>query len=145
MNPRTVVNRRRFYPAPGDAVKVSDNTAKMKGSEDLLVKVFHGLKTFEYDLALHAGQPQSDDEDAEGFASQDQRGVQAAVDAAVGDAAKARALFSGMFERKQNNVQKGRFGQALAQTFSEPGVACDVPEYIRDAVTHACQGAASKP
>ena len=67
------------------------------------------------------------------------------VNAAVGDAAKARALFSGMFERKQNNVQKGRFGQALAQVFSEPGTACVVPQYIRDAVVHACQVGPAKP
>ena len=61
------------------------------------------------------------------------------------DAAKARALFTGMFERKQNNVQKGRFGQALAQAFSEPGAACVVPEYIRAAIVHACQLAPAKP
>lgn len=33
---------------------VSANTAKMKEREDAFVKVFHGLKTLEYDLALHA-------------------------------------------------------------------------------------------
>ena len=43
-----------LYPAPGDVVKVSHNTTKMKESEDSFVKVFHGLKTLEYDLALHA-------------------------------------------------------------------------------------------
>lgn len=43
-----------LYPAVGDVVKVSDNTAKMKGGEDTFVKVFHGVKTLEYDLALHA-------------------------------------------------------------------------------------------
>ena len=64
--------------------------------------------------------------------------VAAAVEAAEGDAAKARALFSGMFERRQNNVQKGRFGQTLAQVFAE-GAACTVPGYIGDAIAHACQ------
>jgi len=52
---------------------------------------------------------------------------------------KAKALFRGMFERKQNNVQKGRFGQALAQVISEKP-QCVVPEYIQQAIIHVCQG-----
>jgi putative ATP-dependent endonuclease of OLD family len=60
------------------------------------------------------------------------------VNAAHDDAAKARALFSGMFERKQSNVQKGRFGQALAQVLAG-GAPCTVPAYIREAICHVCQ------
>jgi putative ATP-dependent endonuclease of OLD family len=128
-----------LYPAPGDVIRLSDNTAKMKEREDDFVLIFHGLKTLEYDLALHA-----DNRSAMLLALKEMHPkiattVAAAVDAAAGDAAKARALFSGMFERKQNNVQKGRFGQALAQVFSEPGTACTVPQYIRDAIVHTCQ------
>lgn len=129
---------RALYPATGDAVKVSDNTAKMKESEDTFVKVFHGLKTLEYDLALH-----SDNRTAMLTALKELHpkigeAVAAAVQAAADDAAKARALFSGMFERQQNNVQKGRFGQALAQVFSD-GAVCVVPDHIREAIAHACQ------
>lgn len=134
-----------LYPAPGDAIMVSHNTAKMKASEDVLVKVFHGLKTFEYDLALHEDNRKAMLKTLKELHPKIGAAVQADVDAAVGNAAKARVLFSGMFERKQNNVQKGRFGQALAQTFSEAGVACVVPAYIRDAVTHACQIPVPKP
>ncbi|MDO8301207.1 ATP-dependent endonuclease, partial [Lacisediminimonas sp.] len=43
-----------LYPKADDPIKVSDNTAKMKKLEDTFVKVFHGVKTLEYDLALHA-------------------------------------------------------------------------------------------
>ncbi|UUZ77795.1 hypothetical protein LP414_12630 [Polaromonas sp. P1(28)-13] len=134
-----------LYPTPGDAIKVSDNTAKMKGSEDAFVKVFHGLKTFEYDLALHADNRTAMLQALKELHPKIAVTVQAEVDAAVGDAAKARALFTGMFERKQNNVQKGRFGQALAQAFAEPGTACVVPEYIRAAIVHACQLGPAKP
>jgi putative ATP-dependent endonuclease of OLD family len=42
------------YPGPGEPIVVSDNTASMLGRQDSLVKVFHGQKTFEYDLALSA-------------------------------------------------------------------------------------------
>lgn len=129
-----------LYPALGDAVKVSDNTVKMKACEDTLVKVFHGVKTFEYDLALHADNRTTMLKALKELHPKIGEAVQGSVDAAAGDAAKARALFSGMFERKQNNVQKGRFGQALAQAFSEPAAACVVPTYIRDAVMHVCQG-----
>jgi putative ATP-dependent endonuclease of OLD family len=65
--------------------------------------------------------------------------VEADVAMASDDAAKARALFCGMFEREQNKVQKGKFGQALAQVFSEPKNQCVVPDYIRNAIAHACQ------
>jgi putative ATP-dependent endonuclease of OLD family len=65
--------------------------------------------------------------------------VEVAVNAAAGDAAKAKAFFRGAFERAHNNVQKGCFGQALAQAFMEKGVSCEVPDYIRQAVAHVCQ------
>lgn len=126
------------YPTPGDAVKVSDNTAKMKEGEDAFVKVFHGLKTLEYDLALHADNRTAMLTALKELHPKIGEAVAAAVDAAEGDGAKARALFSGMFERPQNNVQKGRFGQALAQVIAD-GTACAVPDYIREAIAHACQ------
>lgn len=49
---------------------------------------------------------------------------------------KARALFSGMFERgsTRKNVQKGAFGQALAQAIAPDGTAFTVPPYIKDAL-----------
>lgn len=127
-----------IYPAPGDAVTVSDNTAKMKGVEDAYVKVFHGLKTFEYDLALHPENRAAMLTALKELHPKIGATVATAVEAAVGDAGKARALFSGMFERPQNNVQKGRFGQALAQVIAD-GTAFVVPDYIGDAIAHACQ------
>lgn len=127
-----------IYPAPGDAVKVSDNTTKMKVSEDAYVKVFHGLKTFEYDLALHPDNRAAMLTALKELHPKIGEAVATSVEAAEGDAAKARALFSGMFERPQNNVQKGRFGQALAQVISD-GTVFVAPDYIRDAIAHACQ------
>lgn len=135
---------RALYPALGDVVKVSDNTAKMKGKEDTFVRIFHGLKTLEYDLALHADNRTAMLKALKELHPKIADTVEAGVGLAVDDAAKARALFSGMFERKQNNVQKGRFGQALAQVLSD-GAACKVPDYIRDAIVHACQAAPAQP
>ena len=134
-----------LYPAPGDAVQVSANTAKMKENEDAFVKVFHGLKTLEYDLALHADNRVAMLAALKELHPRIGETVAAEVEAARDDAAKARALFSGMFERRQNNVQKGRFGQALAQVFAN-GAACVVPDYIGNAIAHACHaGKAAHP
>ncbi|CAB3756930.1 ATP-dependent endonuclease [Burkholderia sp. MSh2] len=133
-----------LYPAAGDAVKVSDNTAKMKQSEDALVKIFHGVKTLEYDLALHEDNRSAMLKALKELHPKIGEAVETTVNAAIGDADKARLLFSGMFERTQNNVQKGRFGQALAQILAE-GAACTVPEYIRLAIEHACQKTPENP
>jgi len=132
------------YPAIGDSVQVSANTAKMKKSEDDFVKVFHGLKTLEYDLALHADNRVAMLMALKELHPKIAETVAAAVEAAQDDAAKARALFSGMFERPQNNVQKGRFGQTLAQVFAD-GAACAVPDYISNAIVHACQAGTNAP
>lgn len=125
------------YPALGDAVKVSANTAKMKESEDAFVKIFHGQKTLEYDLALHAENRTAMLTALKELHPIIGETVAATVNAAESDAAKARALFSGMFERPQNNVQKGRFGQALAQVIAN-GAGCVVPNYILQAIVHVC-------
>ena len=93
----------------------------------------------EYDLALYA-----DNRTAMLVALKDLHpkigeAVEATVEAAEGEAAKAKALFTGMFERPNNNVQKGRFGQSLAQILANPKTPCVIPDYIRDAMAHACQ------
>jgi len=133
-----------LYPALGDPITVSDNTAKMKALQDGLVKVFHGIKTLEYDLALHPDNRAAMLLTLKAMHPQIGASVEAQVDAAPDDAAKAKALFSGTFERDQNNVQKGRFGQSLAQVLAE-GAACTVPDYILDAIKHACQPVEAKP
>jgi len=126
------------YPAPGDAIIVSANTAKMKTCEDGHVKVFHGLKTFEYDLALESDNRTAMLKALKELRPRIAKSLTAKVAAEVGDAAQAKALFCGMFERKQNNVQKGSFAQSLAQVISDDEVAFKVPAYIQDAIKHVC-------
>jgi len=134
------------YPAPGDTITISANASKMKGCEDAYVKVFHGLKTFEYDLALDAANRSAMLEALAELHPRIAKALTVAVDAEVGDAAKARALFRGMFERPKNNVQKGSFAQSLAHVISDDKVAFTVPTYIQAAINHACQvAAAPKP
>jgi putative ATP-dependent endonuclease of OLD family len=129
-----------LYPALNDAVRVSDNTANMLAHEDRYVRVFHGVKTLEYDLALHANNREAMLTALAELHPQIAPTLRAVVADAPNDAVKARALFCGMFERPatQKDVQKGRFGQALAYVIRE-GAACDVPPYIRSAVEHVCQ------
>ncbi|WP_306395181.1 ATP-dependent nuclease [Telluria beijingensis] len=128
-----------LYPAPGDVITVSANTAKMKGCEDAYVKVFHGLKTFEYDLALEATNRTAMLKALAELHPKIAKSLAVAVDGEVDDAAKAKALFCGMFERPRNNIQKGSFAQALAQFISDDKVPFTVPAYIQAAINHACQ------
>jgi putative ATP-dependent endonuclease of OLD family len=127
-----------IYPALNDTIKVSDNTEKMKKCADTFVKIFHGKKTLEYDLALYSKNRASMLKALKEIHPRIGESVAAQVDAATDDAAKARALFCGMFERKQNNVQKGRYSQTLAQLIAGE-TTFEVPAYICEAITHACQ------
>lgn len=137
------VKRKEVYPSLGEEVRLSSNTVNMMGLQDGYVKVFHGVKTLEYDLALledNRGPMLTALADPHPRISKALRKI---VDAAPDNTAKAKALFCGMFERKDSssNVQKGRFSQALAeQILKTPG--CKVPEYLQQAIRHVCQGAA---
>lgn len=132
------------YPATGDVITVSANTAKMKACEDAYVKVFYGLKTFEYDLALEPANREPMLAALKELHPKIAAAVAATVNAAADDAGKAKALFCGMFERPRSNVQKGSFAQALAQIIADPKLPFTVPAYIQGAIKHACQ-VASKP
>jgi len=133
------------YPAPGDPIIVSANTAKMKTREDEHVKVFHGLKTFEYDLALEPENRVAMLKALGELRPRIAKALTTSIAAEDGDAAQAKALFCGMFERKQSNVQKGSFAQALAQVISDKTVPFKVPDYIQAAIKHVCGMAASAP
>jgi putative ATP-dependent endonuclease of OLD family len=127
------------YPKAGEAIVLSDNAALMKAREDVFVKVFHGVKTFEYDFSLssknRAAMLAGLKEIHPGIGAD----VEVLVNAAADERAKAEALFRGMFERPSNNVQKGKFAQALAAKITDDQMDVDVPDYIIQAVKHACQ------
>jgi putative ATP-dependent endonuclease of OLD family len=99
---------------------VADNTAKMKGRKDAFVKVYRGIKTLEYDPALHAENRTAMLKALKEIHPKIGEGLKVAVNGAPNDVAKARALFCGRFERKQNNVQKGRFERPLRKFWPTP-------------------------
>jgi putative ATP-dependent endonuclease of OLD family len=133
--------KERIYPDLGDEIVVSKNTAKMQKSENSFVKVFHGPKTLEYDLALHEENRvvmlAALADIHSGIASK----LSEKIDKATSNTEKARTLFSGMFERgkTETNVQKGRYGQVLAQAIYESGGAFVVPEHIKLAIEYVCK------
>ena len=129
-----------IYPELGDEIEPSANTVSLKSREDKYVKVFYGLKTLEYDLALY-----DDNREAMLTALDDTNpGIAKSLRADVGEqdknADKAESLFCGMFERGKGkkNIQKGRFGQALSYILSDEAVEFTVPEYIEKALDHVC-------
>ena len=129
------------YPDLGDEITVSDNTAGMKKQEDKLVKVFHGLKTLEYDLALHENNRDVMISALEELHPKIAKLLKVEVENAVANKDKAKTLFCGMFERGKGktNVQKGRYAQVLAQTIEDKGSKFKVPEYIEKALKHVCE------
>jgi putative ATP-dependent endonuclease of OLD family len=128
-----------IYPSLNDKVNISENTLKMQKMQDKFVKIFHGVKTFEYDLALRVKNRATMISTLKELHPKIGATVAETVEAAEDNTSKAKELFCGMFERKQNNVQKGRFGQALAQAFLIENADCDIPDYIREAVDHVCK------
>lgn len=126
------------YPAAGDAVTVSDNTSAMKALEDGFVKVFYGQKTFEYDLALIENNRIAMLAALKDIHPVIGKELEKAVSEQPDDRSKATALFKGMFERDQNNVQKGRFAQALAARIEDDDLEIEVPSYLLEAIKHAC-------
>ena len=128
------------YPKMEESVTVSDNTAAMLKLKDDFVGVFHGLKTLEYDLALYESNRIVMLKALKRLHPKIGEEVAKAVNQASDDAAKAKALFCGMFERNCNNVQKGRFGQSLAQDLLDSNTKCDIPDYIKQAIEHVCGG-----
>ncbi|MFK3797157.1 ATP-dependent nuclease [Pseudomonas sp. NPDC088444] len=135
------VKRVEVYPSLGDEVRISSNTAKMKALEDTFVKVFHGLKTLEYDLALLEANHKAMLAALSDPHPRIAKALGKIVAVQPDNTAKAKALFCGMFERKDtsSNVQKGRYAQALAEHLAkEPG--CKVPEYLAQAIRHVCTG-----
>jgi len=130
-----------IYPDVGDVVNVSANTASMLKREDELVKIFHGAKTLEYDLALHEENRTVMISALAELHPQIAKSLKTEVAVAVNNKDKAKALFCGMFERGKGkaNVQKGRYAQVLAQTIEDEGADFKVPEYIAKAFKHVCE------
>ncbi|MDR7052909.1 putative ATP-dependent endonuclease of OLD family [Pseudomonas koreensis] len=136
------IKRKAAYPSLGEKIRVSSNTLKMKASEDQYVKVYHGVKTLEYDLALLVENRKPMLDALAELHPRISKMLSKLVNDAPDNTSKAKALFCGMFERKDtsSNVQKGSFGQALAEVIGKtPG--CKVPEYLEQAIRHVCQGA----
>jgi putative ATP-dependent endonuclease of OLD family len=140
-NDGTAVNKLPVYPSLTDKITVSATTQSLKDKSDDFISVFHGVKTLEYDLALYECNRNvmldALDDTNPGIA----KDLRAVVKAAGTNQEKAQALFCGMFERGAGlqNIQKGRFAQALAYQLSLEGIEFTVPDYITDAVKHTCK------
>jgi len=128
------------YPDLGEKTNISANTLSMTEREDSLVKVFYGVKTFEYDLALHEDNRTVMLSALSELHPKIAADLKVKVGNAVSNKDKAKTLFCGMFERGEGktNVQKGRYGQVLAQSIVEHSGNFVVPDYITNAVKHVC-------
>lgn len=123
------------YPKLGDTPEMSATANSIIEQANPFVQPFFALKTFEYDLALYPENRAVMLEALEDIHPNIARDLREAIDR-VADKDKPRELFGGMFEREKGrmNVQKGAFGQALAQAISTGGGAFVVPSYIQAAL-----------
>lgn len=128
------------YPDLNEDITVSSTIEKMKKCESDFVKIFYGVKTFEYDLALHEKNREKMLTALESIHPQIGAELRNLVNEAQSNRDKARELFCGMFERGKgkSNVKKGVFGQALAQTISSSKYDFIVPDYIENAIKFVC-------
>lgn len=131
-----------LYPSLDDTQIVSDNTKSLKEKEDSFVKVCHGVKTLEYDLALYEDNQKLMLAALSEIHPQIAESIEKDIETKLSTAEKAKALFCGMFEREKGltNVQKGRFAQELAYQIAHSEMNFHVPEYIESAIKHVCKG-----
>lgn len=111
----------------------------MQALQDNFVRVFCGKKTFEYDFGLVEKNRTAMLAALKDIHPGIGKDLEAVVNGEPDDRTKATALFKGMFERGENNVQKGKFAQALAARIVDDKLEVVVPSYIEDAVKHVCQ------
>ena len=128
------------YPAIEDEVEISANTVALKACEDKCIKVFHGVKTFEYDLALYEENIPILLKALAEIHPKIAKEISEELKSKITAQEKATAIFCGMFERGKGktNVQKGRFSQELAYQLSMDSSGFIIPKYIKEAISHVC-------
>jgi putative ATP-dependent endonuclease of OLD family len=123
------------YPKLESALNLSDAAKSIQALANAFVTPFFALKTFEYDLALYPVNRAVMLAALEEIHPAIAKELRSVVDAAA-DEDKAKELFTGMFDRGKGkkNVQKGAYGQALAQMVATDGDKFIVPQYIKEAI-----------
>lgn len=125
----------KAYPKAGENLEPSAAAKKIAGYADDYVTPFFASKTLEYDLALTGKNRGTMLRALKELHPEIGKNLEDDVNA-VTDDEKARVLFKGMFERGdgKENVQKGAFGQTLAQAIIFDECDIDVPDYIAKAL-----------
>lgn len=126
----------------GAAFEVSDRTNKllttMAGSAT--VKVFHSSVTLEYDLAAAAELNAATMADAWASLFDGKPGTfnHDRLAAVKTDAERGLAAWRGIC-RSSTTMGKAEFAQRLAQNLQDSKVKFEVPQYLRDAITHVAK------
>jgi putative ATP-dependent endonuclease of the OLD family len=128
------------YPAAGAVPALSPQAKAIQSATNEFIQAFFGLKTFEYNLALTSKNHST----MLTALKEINPGIGADIDVQLASALeeeKPRMLFQSMFERGKGkaNIQKGAFGQALAQSVLLDGLPLEVPLYIKDAFKFVCE------
>lgn len=128
------------YPALGIPPNLSDAAKVISAASNNYVKAFFGAKTFEFALAQlpknRATMLAALKEIHPIIGAELEKELASTV-----PADQAKILFKGMFERGdgKTSVQKGAFGQSLAQAVLVDGLPLEVPDYIAAAIKFVCE------
>lgn len=125
------------YPSFEGNVEMSAAAMSIQAKANVFVQPFFARKTFEYDLALHPENHPAMLQGLEELHPSIAKELKKVV-AEAPEKGKAKELFCGMFERPagKHNVQKGAYGQALAQVVASGSATFIVPPYIRSALDY---------
>ncbi len=123
------------FPALGDTAQPSASVGALKGRETSNIRVFHGLKTFEYDLALESGNLVLMMDALRTMHPDVGKGLDKRLQDLTGQAA-AKEFFSTVFISR--TTSKPEFAQILAELIEDEGHRFVVPGYIANAIHHAC-------
>ena len=126
------------FPKLGDVLSLSDTAKSVKALENDFVKAFFAQKTLEYDLALQPKNQSLMLKALEELHPVIAANLQTSVATTASDE-RPQTIFNGMFDRGEStdNVQKGAYGQTLAQAISDDeGTDFVVPTYITDAINY---------
>lgn len=123
------------YPKVGEISELSAAAKIIAAGANDYVKPFFASKTLEYDLALTSKNRTTMLAALKELHPGIAKKLEEEIDKVPEDE-KARVLFQGMFERGEGktNVQKGAFGQALAQAVIYDELDLDVPGYLANAL-----------
>ena len=123
------------FPSINETPQPSASVRALRTRETSNIRVFHGLKTFEYDLALHAENLIVMMDALHAMHPDTAKELAKRLQSLNGTAA-AKEFFTTVFASRATS--KPEFAQLLAELIEDRNYLFEVPRYIMNAIHHNC-------